>query len=69
MKFKRQSEIRIQPLAEPVRFGTVLERSDLEDLKAAALSLDTTASEIIRVLVVDFLKSYQVGEFKLDRKD
>lgn len=55
MDVKKQSEIRMQPLADPVRFGIVLERADLEALKIAAIRMDTTASEIIRVLVADFL--------------
>jgi hypothetical protein len=56
MDVKKQSEIRMQPLEDPARFGVVLERADLEALKIAAIRMDTTASEIIRALVADFVK-------------
>lgn len=56
MDVKKQSEIRMQPLNDPARFGIVLERSDLEALKIAAIRMDTTASEIIRALVADFIR-------------
>lgn len=55
-KFRKQAEIRTQPLDDPQRLSVILDRADLAKLKAAALAHDTTASEIVRVLVGDWLK-------------
>ena len=55
-KFRKQAEIRVQPLDDPQRLSVILDRAYLARLKAAALAHDTTASEIVRVLVGDWLK-------------
>lgn len=56
-KFRKQAEIRTQPLDDPQRLSVILDRADLARLKSAALAHDTTASEIVRVLVGDWLKN------------
>lgn len=56
MEFKKQAQIRVQPLASPARLGVVLERAALDALKIEALRRDTTASEIVRALIDDFLR-------------
>lgn len=55
-KFRKQAEIRTQRLDDPQRLSVILDRAELANLKAAALANDTTASEIVRVLVGDWLK-------------
>ena len=55
-KFRKQAEIRKQPLDNPQKWNVVFDRAELARLKAAAISLDTTAGEIVRVLVRDYLK-------------
>ena len=62
MEFKKQAQIRTQPLASPARLGVVLERATLEALKIEALRRDTTASEIVRALIDDFLRRSEKGE-------
>ena len=57
MKFRKQAEIRVNPLDAPTRWNVVLDKGELERLKAAALAQDTTAGEIVRVLVRQYLKS------------
>lgn len=56
-KFRKQAEIRKQPLDNPQKWNVVFDKAELAKLKAAALSLDTTAGEIVRVLVSNYLKS------------
>jgi hypothetical protein len=55
-KFRKQAEIRLQPMEDPQRLNVVFDRVQLARLKAEALAHDTTASEIVRVLVGDWLK-------------
>lgn len=55
MKIRKNAEIRLSPLADPVRVNMVLSRQDLQRLKIAAVSLETTVNEILRAIVADFL--------------
>lgn len=55
MEFRTQSQLRIMPLNEPARVNIVIEKVDLDALKRAALELDTTSAEIIRVLIHEFV--------------
>ena len=55
-KFRKQAEIRTQPMDDPQRLNVVFDKAQLARLKAAALAHDTTASEIVRVLVGEWLK-------------
>ena len=57
MKIRKNAEIRLNPLADPVRVNMVLSRQDLQRLKIAAVSMETTVNEILRSLVVDFLEA------------
>lgn len=52
---RKNAELRINPLKNPVRTNIVLENDSLQALKVRAVQLDTTFSEIVRRLVDDFL--------------
>ena len=52
---RKNAELRINPLKNPVRTNIVLEHDSLVALKMRAAQLDTTFSEIVRRLVDDFL--------------
>ena len=57
MEFTARSRINHSPIDNPCKFQVVLSEKDLKALKKAALDYDTTVSEIIRVLVSEYLKS------------
>lgn len=57
MEFTPRSKINHSPIENPCKFQVVLSEKELKALKKAALDHDTTVSEIIRVLVSEFLKS------------
>lgn len=57
MAMKTQSEIRSNPLDEPVRINVILEKEHLTQLKQKALFHDTTVNEIIRNLIADYIHS------------
>lgn len=55
LSVRKNAELRINPLKNPVRTNIVLEHDSLQELKVRAVQLDTTFSEIVRRLVDDFL--------------
>lgn len=55
MLIRPQSEIRMQPIDDPVKITVVIGRADLQRLKMAAVELNTTVNEIMRVLAADWL--------------
>lgn len=57
MEFTPRSKINHSPIENPCKFQVVLSEKELKALKKSALDHDTTVSEIIRVLVSEFLKS------------
>lgn len=59
MEFTPRSKINHSPIENPCKFQVVLSEKDLKALRKAALDHDTTVSEIIRVLVSEFLKSME----------
>jgi hypothetical protein len=67
---KKQSQIRLTPLRDPVRLNVVMERDALRRLKSAAVDMDTTASEIVRSLVDGFLNDLSTDATRArDAKD
>lgn len=52
---KTQSEIRMNPLKDPVRINVILEKEQLAQLKLKALYHNTTVNEILRSLIADYL--------------
>lgn len=57
MEFAPRSKINHSPIENPCKFQIVLPEKDLSALKKAAFDNNTTVSEIIRVLVSEYLKS------------
>jgi len=55
MEFTTRSRINHSPIDNPCKFQVVLSEKDLKALKKAALYYDTTVSEIIRVLIHEFV--------------
>ena len=53
---KKQSEIRQNPIEDPHRIGVILDGETAKKLKMRALEMDTTAAEIIRALVTQYLQ-------------
>ena len=56
IKPKDTSVIRKTPMHDSRRFGIVIEHEDLDKLKGIAFVMHTTASEIIRQLVHEYVK-------------
>lgn len=59
---KKQSEIRVSPIRDPVRINVILPRDSLKILKARAAYHDTTVNEIIRTLVSDYAQTETVAD-------
>jgi hypothetical protein len=57
MEFTPKSKLTHTPIEKPCRTQVVLPESDLNKLKINAFLHKTTVSEIIRVLVSEYLKS------------
>lgn len=55
MEFTPRSKINHSPIENPCKFQVVLSEKDLSALKKAAFDNDTTVSEIIRVLIHEFV--------------
>lgn len=68
MKIRKNAEIRLNPLADPVRVNMVLSRQDLQRLKVAAVSMETTVNEILRAIVADFLDAQPQPEAPTNAK-
>ena len=73
MMIRQQSEIRIHPIDDPTKITVVLSRADLQRLKIAAVGLNTTVNEIVRVLVADWLDAQeapgQAPDEKFEKKE
>ena len=61
IKPKDTSIIRKTKITDSQRFGIVISRSDMETLKEIAFKTHTTASEIIRQLVHEYVKKHKEG--------
>lgn len=59
IKPKDTSIIRKTKITDSQRFGIVISRSDMEILKEIAFRTHTTASEIIRQLVHEYVKKHK----------
>ena len=59
IKPKDTSIIRKTKITDSQRFGIVISRSDMEILKEIAFKTHTTASEIIRQLVHEYVKKHK----------
>lgn len=59
IKPKDTSIIRKTKITDSQRFGIVISRSDMEILKEIAFRTHTTASEIIRQLVHEYVKEHK----------
>jgi hypothetical protein len=57
MEFKPRSKINHSPIENPCKFQVVLSEKNLSALRKAAFDNDTTVSEIVRVLISEYLKS------------
>lgn len=57
MNFTPKSKITHNPIENPCRVHVILAEKDLERLKLEAFTNKTTVSEMIRVLVAEYLKS------------
>lgn len=57
MEFTSRSKINHTPIDKPIKFQIILPQSDLERLRSNAAKNSTTVSEIVRVLVSEYLKS------------
>lgn len=56
MEIRKNSQLRHDPLINPVRIQINIPRETLEALKQVASDLETTYSEVVRALINDFLK-------------
>lgn len=52
---KTQSEVRVNPLKDPVRINLILEREQLDMLKQKAALHNTTVNEVLRTLAAEYL--------------
>lgn len=59
---KDASIIRKTKITDSQRFGIVISQSDMETLKEIAFRMHTTASEIIRQLVHEYVKKHKEKE-------
>lgn len=59
IKPKDTSIIRKTKITDSKRFGIVISRSDMETLKEIAFRMHTTASEIIRQLVHEYVQKHK----------
>lgn len=59
IKPKDTSIIRKTKITDSQRFGIVISRSDMEILKEIAFRMHTTASEIIRQLVHEYVQKHK----------
>ena len=58
MRIRKQNELRIDPMANPVMVRVIMEKEMRDQLKAKAAEMDTTLSELIRVQISRFLLAY-----------
>lgn len=62
MNIRKNSELRTNPLNNPVKIHLTIEKDSLAALKKKALELGTTYSEIIRALIEEYLENKTQGE-------
>lgn len=58
MKLKTQSEIRTNPMDDPVLVRVMMERKTQQELKRIAAIMNTTMSELIRFNITKFIEDY-----------
>lgn len=58
MKLKTQSEIRTNPMDDPVLVRVMMERKKQQELKRIAAIMNTTMSELIRFNITKFIEDY-----------
>lgn len=59
MEIRKNSQLRNDPLKEPIRVQIIVPKETLELLKQKAQELETTYSEIIRALMNDYLNIHR----------
>lgn len=60
MEIRKNSQLRNDPLEEPIRVQIIVPKEALELLKQKAQELETTYSEIIRALINDYLNIHRI---------
>ena len=55
IKPRKQSEIRVQSLKDPIRVSMMIEKETIARLKERAIALNTTYGEILRCLINEYL--------------
>lgn len=60
MEIRKNSQLRNDPLEDPIRIQINVPKEALELLKQKAQELETTYSEIIRALINDYLNIHRV---------
>lgn len=63
MEIRKNSQLRNDPLEDPIRVQVIVPKETLELLKQKAQELETTYSEMIRALINDYLNIHRVKSY------
>ena len=63
MEIRKNSQLRTDPIEEPIRFQIRVPKEALEALKQKAQELETTYSEVIRALINDYLNIHRIKTY------
>lgn len=63
MEIRKNSQLRNDPLEDPIRVQIIVPKETLELLKQKAQELETTYSEIIRALINDYLNIHRIKSY------
>lgn len=63
MEIRKNSQLRNDPLEDPIRVQIIVPKEALELLKQKAQELETTYSEIIRALINDYLNIHRIKSY------
>ena len=69
MEIRKNSQLRNDPLEEPIRVQIIVPKETLELLKQKAQELETTYSEIIRALINDYLNIHRIKSYAEELED
>lgn len=60
MEIRKNSQLRNDPIEEPIRIQIIVPKQALEALKQKAQELETTYSEVIRALINDYMNIHRI---------
>lgn len=61
-EFLKRSEVCHSPMKEPKYLRVLIEKEDLEFLRKFAFDEDTVVSEVVRVVIRDFIEQQRFNE-------